>query len=101
VTLTTGELHDLAVEVDAECRSNPLLFFSNSRQEREVAEIVCGRCRIAWECLDYARKNGITWGVWGGVDFALVEQKRKGSSRTRIERTPQTPARQGKVNHDG
>lgn len=101
MALTTTELHDLADEVDPECRQNPLLFFSRSRMEREAAEIVCGRCLMQPECLDYAMDRGVDSGVWGGVDFDLLAKTRKRAPRTRNGEPSQTPARQGKVNHDG
>jgi WhiB family transcriptional regulator, redox-sensing transcriptional regulator len=33
----------------------------------DVARAVCSRCLVRRECLDYAIRNEITEGIWGGL----------------------------------
>ena len=55
----------------AECRGmNPDLFFpSHDRghpQDAANAKAVCAECSVRHECLDYANRERINYGIWGG-----------------------------------
>lgn len=51
----------------AACRgANPDLFFIDQGQSANPAKKVCARCPVSHACLDYAMRNDIRHGVWGG-----------------------------------
>jgi len=60
----------------AACRGmDALLFFGpdgEPRPEREIreakAKAVCQLCPVRAQCLDYALRNSIRYGVWGGLN---------------------------------
>ena len=58
------------------CQSAPQLFFDRDSTERknesihtasryELAKKLCWECPIRKQCLDYALRNEIEYGVWG------------------------------------
>jgi WhiB family transcriptional regulator, redox-sensing transcriptional regulator len=57
----------------AACRSaEPDLFFpisAKGRSQLDVAraKMVCGRCPVCSQCLDYALATGQPHGIWGGL----------------------------------
>ena len=60
------------------------LFFGpdgEARPEREIreakAKAVCNLCTVRVQCLDYALRNSIRYGIWGGLN---------GEERTRERR---------------
>lgn len=61
---------DSEEKLDVACRSeDPELFFSDgkmSAKQAEAAKAVCARCKVIKQCLDYALKEDIRHGVWGG-----------------------------------
>lgn len=65
------------------CRGeDPELFFPTARSltvfvQLASAKAVCGRCPVAWECLQYAVVTGQQHGVWGGKS----EEERKALRR--------------------
>ena len=53
---------------DALClQVDPELFFPDKGKPGTQATAVCRRCDVSQQCLDYALKNRITEGIWGGV----------------------------------
>jgi len=50
----------LCAQVDAET------FFPEQGESNRIAKRTCLRCDVRAECLDYAIKHKITWGIWGG-----------------------------------
>jgi WhiB family redox-sensing transcriptional regulator len=46
------------------------LFFPERGETAEDAKRVCASCRVRRECLAFAVREGIPWGVWGGLDEA-------------------------------
>jgi len=52
----------------------PLFFGPDNepRSEREIreakAKAVCQLCPVRVQCLDYALRNSIRYGIWGGLD---------------------------------
>jgi WhiB family transcriptional regulator, redox-sensing transcriptional regulator len=61
---------------EAACRGlDVLLFFGPDREprpEREIreakAKAVCQTCQVRTKCLDYALRNSIRYGIWGGLN---------------------------------
>jgi len=50
------------------CRQHPdLSFFTSSVLERERCRTVCRTCVVRVQCLDFALRNAIPDGVWGGM----------------------------------
>jgi WhiB family transcriptional regulator, redox-sensing transcriptional regulator len=72
----------------AACRgTNARLFFGpdNERpQDREVrearAKAICALCPVREQCLDYALRNAVKHGIWGG----LTTEERTRERRRRI-----------------
>lgn len=67
------------------CRGvDPDIFFSGDKQMIELAKRLCGQCTIRIACCDYALKNDVPYGVWGGIDSderQNILRKRKQSAR--------------------
>jgi WhiB family redox-sensing transcriptional regulator len=75
--MTEGACHD----------KDPDLFFPISASDAGVDQVrqatsVCDRCGVESECLQYALKNRIKHGIWGG----LTEQQRQSLIRSRRRR---------------
>ena len=57
----------------AVCRSKTELFFPSEEQAGKEyalyrhAKLICAECPVAKECLDYAVRNQMFFGVWGGT----------------------------------
>lgn len=65
------------------CREEtPSLFFPSDGVGVEVARRVCASCPVKTPCLEYALKNGIDHGVWGG---ASERERRRIQRRRRHE----------------
>ena len=47
--------------------ADPDLFFPQRGESAEPAREICARCSVREACLDYALRNAITHGIWGGV----------------------------------
>ena len=63
------------------------LFFApdgEREQEREIrqakAAAICARCPVREQCLDYALRNSIRHGIWGGLarEGRARERRRQG-----------------------
>lgn len=53
---------------EAACRDrDPSFFFPSTGDGVLRAQVVCARCPVKAECLDYALTNEIHHGVWGGM----------------------------------
>ena len=69
---------------DGNCRSeSPSLFFPSDGVGVEVARRICASCPVKSPCLEYALRNGIDHGVWGG---ASERERRRIARRRRLER---------------
>lgn len=81
---------DVSWEDEAACRgAEGLLFFGpdgESRPQREIrenkAKAVCAACPVWAQCLDYALRNSIRHGIWGGLN----EEERAREQRRRARR---------------
>jgi len=65
-----------------------LLFFGpggEPRPEREIreakAKAVCQLCPVRVQCLDYALRNSIRYGIWGGLDGEERARERRRRAR--------------------
>lgn len=57
--------------LDALCaQTDPDLFFPSKGQNPKQAKKLCTRCPAIQECLEFAVKNDIQHGVWGGLSVA-------------------------------
>jgi WhiB family transcriptional regulator, redox-sensing transcriptional regulator len=73
----------------AACRGmDVLLFFGPDDQadpEREIreakAKAVCALCPVRGQCLDYALRNSIRNGIWGGLNEAERARERRHRAR--------------------
>lgn len=51
----------------AACRDMDTEMFFARGSDVQLALQVCKKCPVRFECVRYARDNGITHGVWGGM----------------------------------
>ncbi len=76
---------------EGNCRNQPpSLFFPSDGVGVDIAQRVCEGCPVKSPCLEYALRNGIDHGVWGG---ASERERRRIARRRRAERA--AGARQG------
>ena len=69
---------------EGNCREQaPSLFFPSDGVGVEVARRICATCPVKDPCLEYALRNGIDHGVWGG---ASERERRRIARRRRLER---------------
>jgi len=62
------------------CRSEaPSVFFPSDGVGVDVARRICAECPVKALCLEYALRNGIDHGVWGGTS----ERERRRIARRR------------------
>ena len=62
---------------DAECQfvDDPEIFFPEySREDKRRAQRFCYRCPVSDECLEYALRENIQHGIFGGL---LPDERRK------------------------
>ena len=73
----------------AACRGmDAPLFFGpddETRPEREIreakAKAVCQRCPVRGQCLDFALRNSIRYGIWGGLNVEERARERRRRAR--------------------
>jgi WhiB family redox-sensing transcriptional regulator len=64
------------------CRTEPpSVFFPSDGVGVEVARRICADCPVKASCLEYALRNGIDHGVWGGTS---ERERRRIARRRRI-----------------
>ena len=69
---------------EGSCRTvPPSVFFPSDGGGVEVARRICATCPVKDPCLEYALRNGIDHGVWGG---ASERERRRIARRRRLER---------------
>jgi WhiB family redox-sensing transcriptional regulator len=52
----------------ARCRDmDPAVFFPEDARGVESAQLICARCDVSRQCLDYALEHRVAHGVWGGA----------------------------------
>lgn len=69
-----------AWEDEASCKNmKPEIFFD--RISEQSARLICSGCEVREECLEFALKHNIQYGIWGGLD----EKERK-ELRRRMQR---------------
>lgn len=65
------------------CRHEPpATFFPSDGTGVEVARRICATCPVKAPCLEYALRNHIAHGVWGG---ASERERRRIARRRRLE----------------
>ena len=65
-------------------KTDTIMFFPTRGESCKDAIEVCERCDVTSECLNYALRNNIIYGVWGGVS----ERKRR-NMRAQLRRAGQ------------
>ncbi len=66
------------------CRNEaPSVFFPSDGVGVDFARRICADCPVKSPCLEYALRNGIDHGVWGG---ASERERRRIARRRRLER---------------
>lgn len=43
--------------------------------EVNAAQKVCRMCPVVADCAGYALRNGIRWGIWGGIDMEHLPRR--------------------------
>jgi WhiB family transcriptional regulator, redox-sensing transcriptional regulator len=81
---------DVSWQDRAACTDMDMLFFGRDgepRPEREIREAkaraVCASCPVRAQCLDYALRNSIKHGIWGGLDGEERARERRRRARQR------------------
>lgn len=83
----------------ANCKDeNPDLFFPDDRgiytaKQLKTAKGICNSCTIKFQCLEFAVKDGITEGIWGGLTYNERKPKTASSARRHVPLTPEAAAR--------
>jgi WhiB family redox-sensing transcriptional regulator len=60
--------------------ADPDMFFPHDGQNIRDARAICSRCPVQEQCLEYALRNSIEFGVWGGLS---VRERERMSARMR------------------
>lgn len=71
-----------AVLSEAACRGHPPeWWFSDNRQHRHAARVICERCPVRAECEQWARARPLArlFGIWGGTLESDRKRKRERS----------------------
>jgi WhiB family transcriptional regulator, redox-sensing transcriptional regulator len=56
-------------EADARCNQyDPEIFFDPRVRFERKAKTICGRCDVRADCLAYALRFRVEFGVWGGMN---------------------------------
>jgi WhiB family transcriptional regulator, redox-sensing transcriptional regulator len=89
MTIATGRDADWR-SAGACLRADPDIFFPVSASGRAVREAkrICAGCEVRWQCLEFAQKNDLAYGIWGG---ATPEDRRR--ARRRSQRAARARAR--------
>jgi WhiB family redox-sensing transcriptional regulator len=86
---------EFAWMLEARCRgASPTEFFPSDGLGVESARLICSRCPVRAECLEYALVNRIEHGVWGGAS----ERERRRLLRRRRDLQPVSPAEPAGLN---
>lgn len=49
-------------------------WFPEVGQPATMARAICDRCDVSRECLEYALKHRISYGIWGGLSASVRNQ---------------------------
>jgi WhiB family redox-sensing transcriptional regulator len=72
------------------CRDQPpSTFFPSDGVGVEVARRICATCPVKSPCLEYALRNGVDHGVWGGTS---ERERRRIARQRRLARSSGGPA---------
>jgi WhiB family transcriptional regulator, redox-sensing transcriptional regulator len=56
-------------ETNGRCNEyDPEIFFDPRVRFERKAKSICGRCEVRADCLAYALRNRVEFGVWGGLN---------------------------------
>jgi WhiB family redox-sensing transcriptional regulator len=79
------QFHDISWHDEAACQSrgNEIFFADPSCDQKQIAEakLICKGCEVRWKCLEFAVKNDVQYGVWGGFTPTERNSYRKGRIR--------------------
>jgi WhiB family transcriptional regulator, redox-sensing transcriptional regulator len=79
---------DLTWKLAGACRfASTDLFYPASDADAGPAKAVCGTCRVAEQCLEYALGRREPEGIWGGHTFAerrSVLRRRREQERAKV-----------------
>lgn len=71
---------------DGNCAERPPgVFFPSDGVGVEIAKRICATCEVKVVCLEYALRNRIDHGVWGGTS---ERERRRILRRRRMDREP-------------
>jgi WhiB family redox-sensing transcriptional regulator len=67
------------------CRDHPpSTFFPSDGVGVDIARRICATCPVKTPCLEYALRNGVDHGVWGGTS---ERERRRIARQRRLART--------------
>ena len=76
---------------DAACRGcSQVSFYPQRGEPAEPARAICASCPVREECLDFALRNRILGGIWGG----LSDKERRKIPTYKAKRTPRESCEQ-------
>lgn len=71
VQLSIGLHHYLPMVEEAKCaETDPEVFFPEvpiTLEKTKKAIAICKTCDVMFECLQFAMRNNISYGIWGGT----------------------------------
>ena len=77
---------------EGKCRgTSPSVFFADDGVGINIARRICVACPVKVPCLEYALRNQITYGIWGGVserDRRRIARREKGAGDSPVGGRP-------------
>lgn len=63
-------------------QTDPEAFFAEKGGTTKPAKLICQRCPVRQECLEYALEHDERWGVWGGLSERERRKMKRGETVT-------------------
>lgn len=61
-------------------QTDPETFFPVPGGNPKAAKMICRGCPVRQECLEYAQKHRLAYGIWGGLSHRERQMLRRGDA---------------------